>query len=162
MINALFVLIVFLLQLNKDNIHVKWPLGVKTNITYDEATQEVTPTGRHSSRVRLVTIVPNGRAPPPQPQAVPDDRTAPRMSPASTDVNLFFFSSFLFSFLSTVIMKPIETQKNVLSAKNLLKITTRTITHHYNNQQPKKNRRSHQIQNANQTGANRVRPDRVA
>ncbi|ETN60018.1 chitin synthase [Anopheles darlingi] len=40
MINALFVLIVFLLQLNKDNIHVKWPLGVKTNITYDEATQE--------------------------------------------------------------------------------------------------------------------------
>ncbi|XP_037922524.1 chitin synthase chs-2 isoform X1 [Hermetia illucens] len=41
MINALFVLIVFLLQLNKDNIHVKWPFGVKTNITYDEATQEV-------------------------------------------------------------------------------------------------------------------------
>lgn len=41
MINALFVLIVFLLQLNKDNIHVKWPLGVKTNITYDETTQEV-------------------------------------------------------------------------------------------------------------------------
>lgn len=42
MINALFVLIVFLLQLNKDNIHIKWPLGVKTNITYDESTQEVT------------------------------------------------------------------------------------------------------------------------
>ena len=41
MINALFVLIVFLLQLNKDSIHVKWPLGVKTNITYDESTQEV-------------------------------------------------------------------------------------------------------------------------
>ncbi|XP_063358382.1 chitin synthase chs-2 isoform X1 [Cydia amplana] len=41
MINALFVLIVFLLQLNKDNLHFKWPLGVKTNITYDEVTQEV-------------------------------------------------------------------------------------------------------------------------
>lgn len=41
MVNALFVLIVFLLQLNKDNIHVKWPFGVRTNITYDEATQEV-------------------------------------------------------------------------------------------------------------------------
>ncbi|KAI8045394.1 hypothetical protein M5D96_001574 [Drosophila gunungcola] len=40
MINALFVLIVFLLQLNKDNIHVKWPFGVRTNITYDESTQE--------------------------------------------------------------------------------------------------------------------------
>lgn len=42
MINSLFVLIVFLLQLNKDNIHVKWPLGVKTNITLDPTTQEVT------------------------------------------------------------------------------------------------------------------------
>ncbi|XP_046961037.1 chitin synthase chs-2 isoform X2 [Vanessa cardui] len=41
MINALFVLIVFLLQLNKDNLHIKWPLGVKTNITYDEVSQEV-------------------------------------------------------------------------------------------------------------------------
>lgn len=45
MVNALFVMIVFLLQLNKDNIHVKWPLGVKTNITYDEKTQEVTKSG---------------------------------------------------------------------------------------------------------------------
>ncbi|XP_041976394.1 chitin synthase chs-2 isoform X2 [Aricia agestis] len=41
MINALFVLIVFLLQLNKDNLHIKWPFGVKTNITYDEVSQEV-------------------------------------------------------------------------------------------------------------------------
>ncbi|XP_059060463.1 chitin synthase chs-2 isoform X1 [Achroia grisella] len=41
MINALFVLIVFLLQLNKDNIHFKWPFGVKTNITYDDVSQEV-------------------------------------------------------------------------------------------------------------------------
>uniref|UniRef100_A0A1B6M4J0 Uncharacterized protein n=1 Tax=Graphocephala atropunctata TaxID=36148 RepID=A0A1B6M4J0_9HEMI len=41
MINALFVMIVFLLQLNKDSLHLKWPLGVKTNITYDETTQEV-------------------------------------------------------------------------------------------------------------------------
>nr|AAG09712.1 chitin synthase 1 [Lucilia cuprina] len=41
MVNALIVSIVFLLQLNKDNIHVKWPFGVRTNITYDESTQEV-------------------------------------------------------------------------------------------------------------------------
>ena len=41
MLNALFVLIVFLLQLNKDLLHVKWPFGIKTNITYDETTQEV-------------------------------------------------------------------------------------------------------------------------
>ncbi|KAI5633975.1 chitin synthase domain-containing protein [Phthorimaea operculella] len=40
MVNALFVLIVFLLQLNKDNLHLKWPFGVKTNITLDDATQE--------------------------------------------------------------------------------------------------------------------------
>uniref|UniRef100_A0ABD2X3H5 Chitin synthase 1 n=1 Tax=Trichogramma kaykai TaxID=54128 RepID=A0ABD2X3H5_9HYME len=39
--NALFVLIVFLLQLNKDQLHVKWPFGIKTNITYDSTTQEV-------------------------------------------------------------------------------------------------------------------------
>ncbi|KAJ8929966.1 hypothetical protein NQ314_017289 [Rhamnusium bicolor] len=41
MFNALFVLVVFLLQLNKDQIHVKWPLGVRTNITYNEETSEV-------------------------------------------------------------------------------------------------------------------------
>ncbi|XP_076168647.1 hyaluronan synthase-like protein kkv [Ptiloglossa arizonensis] len=41
MFNALFVLIVFLLQLNKDQLHVIWPLGVKTNITFVEETSEV-------------------------------------------------------------------------------------------------------------------------
>ncbi|CAH2066872.1 unnamed protein product, partial [Iphiclides podalirius] len=41
MFNALFILIVFLLQLNKDQLHVIWPLGVKTNITYMEDTGEV-------------------------------------------------------------------------------------------------------------------------
>ena len=41
MFNALFVLIVFLLQLNKDKLHVEWPLGVKTNITFVEETGEV-------------------------------------------------------------------------------------------------------------------------
>lgn len=41
MMNAIFVLIVFLLQLNKDVIHIEWPLGVKTNITFVEATSEV-------------------------------------------------------------------------------------------------------------------------
>ncbi|KAK0162543.1 hypothetical protein PV327_006311 [Microctonus hyperodae] len=41
MLNALFVLIVFLLQLNKDLLHIKWPFGVKTNITYDDSSQEV-------------------------------------------------------------------------------------------------------------------------
>lgn len=41
MINALFVLIVFLLQLNKDSLHVKWPISARINVTYDEVTQEV-------------------------------------------------------------------------------------------------------------------------
>lgn len=94
MINALFVLIVFLLQLNKDNIHVKWPLGVKTNITYDEATQEVTHR-RHSnapghdclqtSRIQLVFS--SSR------QSYP-----PRMSPVPADINLYF-SFFSFPFI---------------------------------------------------------------
>lgn len=43
MFNALFVLVVFLLQLNKDQIHIEWPLGIKTNITYIEETGEVQP-----------------------------------------------------------------------------------------------------------------------
>ncbi|XP_026324913.1 chitin synthase chs-2 isoform X3 [Hyposmocoma kahamanoa] len=41
MFNALFILIVFLLQLNKDQLHVDWPLGIKTNITVNEDTGEV-------------------------------------------------------------------------------------------------------------------------
>lgn len=41
MFNALFILIVFLLQLNKDNLYVEWPLGVKFNVTYNEETREV-------------------------------------------------------------------------------------------------------------------------
>ncbi|XP_047000975.1 chitin synthase chs-2 isoform X1 [Schistocerca americana] len=41
MMNALFVLIVFLLQLSKDKLHIKWPFGVKTNITFNEESQEV-------------------------------------------------------------------------------------------------------------------------
>lgn len=51
MINALFVLIVFLLQLSKDKLHIKWPLGVKTNITYIEETQEV----RYNSMYKVLT-----------------------------------------------------------------------------------------------------------
>ncbi|XP_047473988.1 chitin synthase chs-2-like isoform X2 [Penaeus chinensis] len=42
MLNALFVLIVFLLQLNKDELHINWPLGMKENITVNTETQEVT------------------------------------------------------------------------------------------------------------------------
>jgi hypothetical protein len=41
MFNALFILIVFLLQLNKDQLHIDWPLGVRTNITYIEETSQV-------------------------------------------------------------------------------------------------------------------------
>lgn len=41
MVNALFVLIVFLMQLNKDKIHVVWPYGGNVTVTYDEATQAV-------------------------------------------------------------------------------------------------------------------------
>lgn len=41
MINALFVLVVFLLTLKKDLIHIKWPLDVKFNFTYNEDSGEV-------------------------------------------------------------------------------------------------------------------------
>ncbi len=37
MINAIFVIIVFLMQLNKDQLHFKWPFGIKTNVTLTES-----------------------------------------------------------------------------------------------------------------------------
>merc|ERR1712209_60732 len=39
MFNALFVLIVFMLTLNKDILHIDWPFGVKTNITITDENQ---------------------------------------------------------------------------------------------------------------------------
>lgn len=39
--NALFVLVVFLLQLNKQYLHVRWPLNVKNNIIYDQNSFEI-------------------------------------------------------------------------------------------------------------------------
>lgn len=41
MLNALFVVVVFLLQVNKDQIHVKWPLEAKVNVSFDPVTYEV-------------------------------------------------------------------------------------------------------------------------
>ena len=41
MMNAVFVLVVFLLTLNKDKIYLEWPFGIKENITINEDTQEV-------------------------------------------------------------------------------------------------------------------------
>ncbi|CAL4061131.1 unnamed protein product, partial [Meganyctiphanes norvegica] len=34
MMNAIFVIFTFMLQLNKDTIHMDWPLGVQANVTY--------------------------------------------------------------------------------------------------------------------------------
>jgi chitin synthase len=42
MSNALFVLIVFLLQLNKQYLHVRWPLNVENEISFDQTTFEFT------------------------------------------------------------------------------------------------------------------------
>ncbi|XP_059481100.1 chitin synthase chs-2-like [Neocloeon triangulifer] len=41
MLNAMFVMILFLIQLNKDLLHFNWPLGVKTNITFDYNSKEI-------------------------------------------------------------------------------------------------------------------------
>lgn len=41
MLNSLFVLIVFLLQLNKDNLHIQWPFNAKNIIKYDVSTREI-------------------------------------------------------------------------------------------------------------------------
>lgn len=47
MLNALFVLVIFLLQLSKDQIHFKWPFSVKANITYDSKTYDITITKQY-------------------------------------------------------------------------------------------------------------------
>jgi chitin synthase len=41
MLNALFVLVVFLLQLNKENLHIEWTLNAKNEIIYNEGTFEI-------------------------------------------------------------------------------------------------------------------------
>lgn len=41
MINALFVLVMFLLQIHKEQLHIKWPFGATNRITYNDALQEV-------------------------------------------------------------------------------------------------------------------------
>lgn len=41
MINALFVLVVFLLTLKKDILHINWPFNVKTNFTYNGDTLDI-------------------------------------------------------------------------------------------------------------------------
>jgi chitin synthase len=38
MVNALFVLVIFLLRLNKDVVHIDWPLGVNGNPTDEVCT----------------------------------------------------------------------------------------------------------------------------
>eukprot|EP00092_Neocalanus_flemingeri_P023256 GFUD01025217.1.p1 GENE.GFUD01025217.1~~GFUD01025217.1.p1 ORF type:complete len:1610 (-),score=293.97 GFUD01025217.1:361-5190(-) len=39
--NSIFIIIVFLLTLNKDKIYIQWPFGIKENITINEDTLEV-------------------------------------------------------------------------------------------------------------------------
>lgn len=41
MINTLFVLIVFLLQLKKEYLHIQWPFNAKNYITYDSSIHEI-------------------------------------------------------------------------------------------------------------------------
>ena len=41
MLNAIFVVAIFVLQLNQDQLHINWFLGVKTNITFNEETFDV-------------------------------------------------------------------------------------------------------------------------
>lgn len=41
MLNALFILVVFLLQLNKDILHIDWPFNARQNITFNPETNEI-------------------------------------------------------------------------------------------------------------------------
>ena len=41
MMNAVFVILVFLLQLEKEAVHIDWPFGTDTNVSYIPASAEV-------------------------------------------------------------------------------------------------------------------------
>lgn len=41
MINAIFVLVIFLLQINKEMLHIKWPVAAKNTISYNDDTHEI-------------------------------------------------------------------------------------------------------------------------
>jgi chitin synthase len=41
MMNAVFVILVFLLQLEKESIHINWPFGTQTNVSYQSLSTEV-------------------------------------------------------------------------------------------------------------------------
>jgi hypothetical protein len=41
MLNALVVLVIFLLQLSRDQLHIEWPFGVKATIEADIGSGEV-------------------------------------------------------------------------------------------------------------------------
>uniref|UniRef100_A0A1L8E354 chitin synthase n=3 Tax=Nyssomyia neivai TaxID=330878 RepID=A0A1L8E354_9DIPT len=47
MINVIFVLTVLLLQMNKEDIHIRWPFGVKNFIHYDSDNSEISITQEH-------------------------------------------------------------------------------------------------------------------
>ncbi|CAG2067451.1 unnamed protein product, partial [Timema podura] len=40
MLNSLFVLAIFLLQLNQDQMHISWPLGAKSYISFNSTSNE--------------------------------------------------------------------------------------------------------------------------
>ena len=55
--NALFILIVFLLQLNKYHLHVDWPLGVKLNVTIINGQPKVTKEYLQLEPIGIVFVV---------------------------------------------------------------------------------------------------------
>lgn len=61
MLNALFVLIIFLMQLNQDVIHIEWPFGMKYKLSFDESNLEVNFTflliNKSSLLVSLVLLI---------------------------------------------------------------------------------------------------------
>lgn len=55
MLNTLFVLVVFMLQLNQEQLHFKWPLGQDIQIFYDnEANLVRAIKGSHQYALKLI------------------------------------------------------------------------------------------------------------
>lgn len=51
-LNALYVTVIFLMTLEKDKVHLNWPLGVQYNVSYEYFESPSWPTVR-----KLITII---------------------------------------------------------------------------------------------------------
>jgi chitin synthase len=56
-LNALYVTIIFLMTLEKDKVHLNWPLGVQYNVSYEYFESPSWPTVRKQSIIPIISTI---------------------------------------------------------------------------------------------------------